>query len=66
MGQSLRLRHVGKVLNSSVASLGFQGRRIDQLQDGSRPSSWKITAESRGFPSTARLVCSRGQQAYRK
>jgi len=31
--------------------------RFDQIQDGSRPPSWKITAASRGFPATAWLSC---------
>ena len=31
--------------------------RFDQIQEGSQPSSWKITAASRGFPATARLSC---------
>jgi len=32
--------------------------RFDQIQDGSRPLSWKIIAASRGFPATAGFSCS--------
>jgi len=48
-----------------VLGQGFRGRRIewhnfwlDQIQDGSRPPSWIITAAWPGFPATARLSCS--------
>ena len=47
-----------------VLEYGFRGRRIewryfqfDQIQHGSRPPSWKITAASCGFPATAQLPC---------
>ena len=50
------LRRANTLLTSRV---GFSGSadRIDQIPDGSRPPSRKITMASRGFPATARPSC---------